>query len=255
MMSGYDNSSDTHQNDRPLAQYLWLGAIETLINAFIDLDGPTRARVASLDGLVVRVKILDPYLPFYLHFTREGIEVSEIAASPAQVRVNAKLFDLMRALLGTTPTSASGRPRVRVWGEAESVAELEALLSEFNLRTRAQHWLRGHLNLDVLWQKIRNHDPSWLQDFLPLPSLMRETLGELKLLNQSLQRQKEEFQSYRKKTQQQRTQDIIFLLLAFLALAGGISGDFSSASLASLNSERVLLLIMGVVLILSRLRQ
>lgn len=255
MMSGYDNSSDTHNNDRPLAQYLWLGGIETLINAFIDLDEPTRARVASLDGLVVRVKVLDPYLPFYLLFTSEGIEVSEVAPSPARVRVNAKLFDLMRTLLGATPTSASGRPRVRVWGEAESVAALEALLTDFNLRTRAQHWLREHLNMDVLWQKIRNHDPSWLQDFLPLPSLMRETLNELKQLNQSLRQQQEAFESYRKRTQQQRMQDMIFLLLAFLALAGGISGGFSAEAVGRMSSEQMLLLVMGVALILSRLRQ
>jgi hypothetical protein len=255
MMSGYDNLSDTHHNDRPLTQYLWLGGIETLINAFIDLDEPTRARVAALDGLVVRVKVLDPYLPFYLLFTPEGIEVSEIAPSPARVRVNAKLFDLMRTLLGATPTSASGRPRVRVWGEAESVAALEALLNDFNLRTRAQHWLREHLNMDVLWQKIRNHDPSWLQDFLPLPSLMRETLHELKQLNQSLRQQQEAFAHYRQHAQRQRLQDMIFMLLAFLALAGGISGGFSAEAVSRMSSEQILLLVMGVALILSRLRQ
>lgn len=255
MMAGSDKHNDTHSDGRPLAQYLWLGSIEALINAFIDLDEPTRERVASLHGLVVRVKVLDPYLPFYLYFTREGIEVCEVAPEPARVRINARLFDLMRTLLGATPVSASGRPRVRVWGEAESVATLEALLHDFNLRTRAQEWLRGHLNLDTLWQKIRNHDPSWLQDFLPLPSLMRETLNELKLLNQNLKAQQEEFERYRHGTQQQRARDIIFLALAFLALLGGLTGSFSTESLTSLSGERLLLLVMGLALLLSRLRQ
>ncbi|MDQ8036289.1 MAG: SCP2 sterol-binding domain-containing protein [Pedobacter sp.] len=255
MMSAYDNYGDNPAHERPLAQYLWLGAIETLINAFVDLDAPTRARVLSLDGLVVRVKVMDPYLPFYLYFTAEGIEVSEVAPAPAHVRVNARLFDLMRTLLGTTPVSASGRPRVRVWGDAESVAELEALLTDFNLRTRAQHWLREHLNMDVLWQKIRNHDPSWLQDFLPLPGLMRETLNELKQLNQNLRAQQEEFERYRQSTRQQRSQDMVFLLLAFVALAGGLGGGLSAEALSQLDGERILLLVMGLVLILSRLRQ
>lgn len=252
MMAGSDNNNN---DGRPLARYLWLGSIEALINAFIDLDEPTRERVASLHGLVVRVKVLDPYLPFYLYFTQEGIEVCDVAPSPARVRINARLFDLMRTLLGTAPVSSSGRPRVRVWGEADSVAALEALLHDFNLRTRAQEWLRGHLDLDTLWKKIRNHDPSWLQDFLPLPSLMRETLSELKLLNQNLKTQLEEFEAYRSRTQQQRVRDIIFLGLAFLALLGGLTGSFSSATLANLSNERILLLIMGLALVLSRLRQ
>lgn len=255
MMSANDNSGDNNNENRPLAQYLWLGAIETLINAFVDLDAPTRARVLSLDGLVVRVKVMDPYLPFYLYFTAEGIEVSEVAPAPAHVRVNARLFDLMRTVLGAAPVSASGRPRIRVWGDAESVAELEALLTDFNLRTRAQAWLHEHLNMDVLWQKIRNHDPSWLQDFLPLPGLMRETLSELKQLNQNLRAQQEEFERYRHKSGQQRTQDIIFLLLGFLALAGGLGDGFSAEALTQLDGEKIMLLVMGLVLILSRLRQ
>jgi hypothetical protein len=254
MMAGYDNNND-NRDGRPLTQFLWLGAIETLINAFIDLDQPTRERVASLHGLVVRVKVMDPYLPFYLYFTHEGIEVCDVAPAPARVRINARLFDLMRTLLGSSPTSASGRPRVRVWGEAESVEALESLLEDFNLRTKSQQWLRDHLNMDSLWQKIRNHDPSWLQDFLPLPSLMRETLGELKLLNQNLLTQQQEFERYRRETQRQRAQDIVFMLLAFLALLGGLTGSFSSQSLSSLDTERLLLLVMGVVLIVSRLRK
>jgi hypothetical protein len=254
MMAGFDNNNNSHDG-RQLAQYLWLGAIETLINSFIDLDEPTRRHVASLHGLVVRVKLLDPYLPFYLYFTKEGIEVCDTAPAPASVRVNARLFDLMRSLLGASPVSSSGRPRIRIWGEAESVATLDALLHDFNLRTRAQEWLRGHLNLESLWEKIRNHDPSWLKDFLPMPGLMRETLSELKRLNQHLDTQQAVFERYRQETQQQRIRDILFLTLAFLALLGGLTGSFSTQSLSALNSEHILLLATGLALIFSRLRR
>lgn len=252
-MAGHDNYNDTDAGSTNLGRYLWLGAIETLINAFIDLDGPTRERVYSLQGLVVRVKILDPYLPFYLYFTQEGIEVCEEAPVPAQVRINARLFDLMRTLLGTPAVSSSGRPRIRVWGEAESVGQLEALLVEFNLRTRAQQWLRAHLNLESLWHKIRNHDPSWIQDFMPLPSLMRETLHEIRQLNQNLQRQQLEFDAYRQKTGRQRTYDLIFLVLIFFALLGGTTGNLSPTHLSQLTTQQLLLLAMGAVMMLSRL--
>ena len=256
MTAGHDkNNNDHHADSRPLAQHLWLGAIETLINAFIDLDEPTRARVASLHGLVVRVKVLDPYLPFYLFFTREGIEVCDVAPAPARVRVNARLFVLMRTLLGAAPVSASGRPRIRVWGDAGSVAVLEDLLHDFNLRTRAQHWLREHLNMENLWQKIRSHDPTWLQDFLPLPNLMRETLAELKALNQNLQLQQDEFLRYREEMRRQRSNDILFLAVAFAALIAGLTNGLSSESLTTLSHERLLLVLAGVALVLSRLRR
>lgn len=253
MMAGYDNNNASGGDNRQLGRYLWMGLIETLINAFIDLDAPTREQVRSLRGLVVRVKVLDPYLPFYLLFTSEGIEVSDEAPSPAQVRINARLFDLMRTLLGAAPVSASGRPRVRVWGEAESVAQLETLLTDYNLRTRAQDWLRSHLNLEQLWHKIRNHDPSWIQDFLPLPGLMRETLAELRQVNHNLQRQQEEFERYRLRARRQRVQDLLFLSAAFLALLAGLYGDLATR-LGELRTEQVLLLAVAVALLLSRLR-
>lgn len=253
MMANRHNN-DKNDNDRQLVQHLWLGAIETLINGFIELDASTRERVTALHGLVVRVKVLEPYLPFYLFFTREGIEVCDVAPSPARVRVNARLFDLMRTLLGASPVSASGRPRVRVWGESESVAILEDLLKDFNLRTRAQQWLQGHLNLDGLWQKIRNHDPSWLQDFMPLPGMMRETLKELRAINQHLAQQKEAFEQYQLRSQQQRRRDLWIMLLAFFIIFGGLTGTLNLETLSTLSPDRLLLLLVGVALVLSRLR-
>lgn len=254
MMAGFDKNNAPGGDDRQLGRYLWLGAIETLINAFIDLDAPTREHVRSLRGLVVRVKILDPYLPFYLLFTEEGIEVSDEAPTPAQVRINSRLFDLMRTLLGAAPVSASGRPRVRVWGEAESVAQLETLLTDYNLRTRAQQWLREHLNMEQLWYKIRNHDPSWLKDFLPLPGMMRETLAELRMVNQNLLRHQEEFALYRQQARRQRVQDLLFLSVAFLALLGGLSGELLAQRPDALRPDQILLLVMAALLLLSRLR-
>ena len=254
MMAGYDNYTPPGADDRQLGRYLWMGAIEALINAFVDLDDATRDQVRALSGLVVRVKILDPYLPFYLIFTDEGIEVGDEAPSPAQVRVNARLFDFMRTLLGASPVTASGRPRVRVWGEADSVARLESLLSDYNLRTRAQQWLRQHLNLEQLWHKIRNHDPSWLRDFMPLPGLMRETLAEIRLVNQNLLMQQQEFERYRVHARRQRLQDLMFLSTAVVALLAGLSGQLQMSRLGDLQSGQVLLLVMAALLLVSRLR-
>lgn len=253
-MADHENHNNNTDDRGPLARHLWLGAIETLINTFIDLDPATHDRVAELDGLVVRVKILDPYLPFYLLFTREGIEVSDVSPTPARVRVNARLFDLMRTLLGTSPINASGRPRVRVWGESESVAVLESLLNDFNLRTRAQQWTHDHLNLDIFWQKIRNHDPSWLQDLLPLPGMMRETIKELRLINEQLNVQRTTFENYRLSNNKERRRDLLLILVVFICISTALNTNFSLAMLAGLNIERLVLLLMGALLIFFRLR-
>ncbi|MDP2226756.1 MAG: SCP2 sterol-binding domain-containing protein [Moraxellaceae bacterium] len=254
MMAGYDNNDNNEDSNRPLAQHLWLGAVETVINGFIDLDSDTGEQLVALSGLIVRVKLADPYLSFYLYFTPEGIEVCDVAPGPARVRVNARLYDLLRLLLGKPSTSRSGRPRVRLWGDATQVARLEALLNDFNLRTRAREWLQGHLDIRSLWERIRRHDPSWLQDVLPLPGLMRDALGELRQLNRNLQQQQEDMARFRHDIGKQRTQDLLYLLLAFMALLGGLTGGFSTAALAELNAERLLLLVAGLALVLSRLR-
>lgn len=255
MMAGQDNYyKNSHEEGRPLAQHLVLGLIETLLNNFIELDAATRDQISALDGLIVRVKLADPYLAFYLYFTKEGIEVCDVAPGPAKVRVNARVYDLMRTLLGTSSHTSSGRPRVRVWGEASNVAALEHLLAEYNLRTRAREWLHGHLDLNSIWERIKRHDPSWLQDFLPMPGMLRDALSELRQLNQNLQRHQEELETFRQRINRQRAQDLLIMLVAFIIVLGGLTGGFTSSSLASLTPERILLLLAGIALVASRLR-
>ena len=255
MMAGHDDINNNNSADgRPLAQHLVLGLIETLLNSFIELDKGTRERVTELSGLIVRVKLVDPYQAFYLYFTSEGVEVCDIAPGPARVRVNARVYDLMRTLLGTSSRTSSGRPRVRVWGEAESVAALEALLDDFNVRTRAREWLHGHLDLNAIWERIRRHDPSWLNDFLPLPGLMRDALAELRQLNENLQRHQEELERFRAQSNRQRSLDLVMMLLALVIVLGGLTGGFTVAAVANLTPERILLIMAGLALVLSRLR-
>ena len=219
MMAGHDNFNNNDTADgRPLAQHLVLGLIETLLNNFIELDNATRERVAALSGLIVRVKLTDPYHTFYLYFTTEGIEVWDVAPGPARVRVNARVYDLMRTLLGAPPRTHSGQSRVHIWGEAESVVALEALLNDFNVRTRAREWLHEHFDLNALWKRIRRHDPSWLQDFLPLPGLMREALNELRQLNENLQRHQGELERFRSQSNRQRTLDLMIMMLAMVVV-------------------------------------
>ena len=110
------------------------------------------------------------------------------------------------------------------------------------------------MDISSLWEKIRRHDPSWLQDFLPLPGMMRDALNELRQLNYNLQRHQEELETFRQRINRQRAKDLLIMLVAVVVMIGGLTGGFTTASLAGLTPERILLLIAGLALIISRLR-
>ena len=88
-----------------------------------------------------------------------------------------------------------------------------------------------------------------------MPSLMRDTLVELRSLNQSLRQQQEELQRFRTELRQQRMQDLIFLLLAFTAIALGLGGLHGIGDISQLNGDKIALLVMGVALVADRIRR
>ncbi len=252
-MAARHNNKSKQKADLSVAHHLWLGVLETVLNSFASIDENTNARIAALDGLVVRVKLLEPYQVFFLLFTREGIEVSAEQPGVVKVRMGGRLMDIMSYLLGITPGEDSRR--IRLWGESDSILGLRALLKDFNLRTAAQHWLREHLNLEKLWDKLKRHDPSWLSDFMPVPGQMREALKELQSLNANLKQQQLELAQFRESLRQQRLYDLISLIVAFVAISAGLGLTDLERQWSALSGQQILLMVTGVVLILSRLQK
>ncbi len=178
-----------HQRTTSIA-YFWLNSLESLLNAFVDLDPTTRRQLDLLDGLVVRVKTFAPYQVFYLLFTTDGIEVSPRPQGEVQVRLSGKVRDLVWTLLGLESESyAEAKGHLNIWGDSSITNHLRALLQDFNLRSAAGHWLKNHWPLNMLWQKLSEQDLSWLQDLQPLPALIRQTREELAALKTDVQRQ------------------------------------------------------------------
>ena len=83
---------------------------------------------------------------------------------------------------------------------------------------------------------------------------MRDALNELRQLNHNLQRHQEELETFRQRLNRQRKQDLLIMMVAFLVILGGLTGGLTSAALTALTPERILLLIAGLTLVLSRLR-
>jgi hypothetical protein len=255
-MTGNENNKHTgkRKTEQPAAHLLLLGTIETLLNALIELDEESLARSMALEGLVVRVKVLEPYSVFYLLFTSEGIEVSDDQPGTVKVRLGGRLMDIMAYVVGVTPPEDSHR--LRLWGDAESIRLLRGMLQDFNLRTAAQRWLREHVNMDGLWGKMRNHDPSWLTDLLPMPGMMRDTLRELGELKQALRQQQDELARLRTELRQQRRQDLVMLAMAVVAISLGLGGvPLSGTALLQMGGDRIALVVIGIALAASRVRR
>ena len=99
-MSSHHTEEKEHARKPALIQELMLGGLESLINAFIDLDADTQAQCRSREGLIVRVKSADPYGVFYVLFTDHGIELSSQSPGMAKVRVGGSAIAIVGALLG-----------------------------------------------------------------------------------------------------------------------------------------------------------
>jgi hypothetical protein len=249
-----ESQANTKMSKNQDATYLGLGTLEALLNSFIELDTLTKEETAALTGLIVRIKIIEPYLHFYLIFTDEGIEVAEQSPEPAHVRLNARLIDIIRLVFGTSDNRHKAY-RVRLWGQAEDVNAFRSLISNFNLRNRAQEWIQTNTNLGVIWQKILNYDPTWLNDFLPLPKLMREAFLEVKSLRSTVTEQSEQIQKLESFLQKQRHQDILFISLGFILILMSLFFSLGSIDIEDLSWKNITLILSGLVIILFRLRR
>lgn len=197
-------SGDNNQYQTNSLAYFWLNSLESLLNAFVELDPSTRSQLLILDGIVVRVKTFAPYQVFYLLFTPDGIEVSPRPQGEVQVRLSGRVRDLVWTLLGLeSEQRAESKGHLHLWGDANTLNGLRFLLQEFNLRSAAGQWLKSHWPLNALWQKLSQQDLTWLADLQPLPSLIKQTREEIAALKVEVECQQKSLDILQKALQQQ----------------------------------------------------
>ncbi|HQV79493.1 MAG: SCP2 sterol-binding domain-containing protein [Moraxellaceae bacterium] len=220
------SSAHFHHQPSSLA-YFWLNSLESLLNAFVDLDPATRNQLTQLDGIVVRVKTFAPYQVFYLLFTPQGIEVSPKPQGDVQIRLSGKVRDLVWTLLGLeSEQHAESKGHLHLWGETTLLQQLRHLLQEFNLRSAAAHWIKTHLPINALWQKLTEQDLSWLRDLQPIPELIKQTRAEVAALNAEVQSQKAQLATLEKLSSQQidHTRTLLTLIKILIVCNVGLIG-------------------------------
>jgi hypothetical protein len=219
-------SQQFHQQHAPSSlAYFWLNSLESLLNAFVELDPTTRHQLVQLEGIVVRVKTFAPYQVFYLLFTSHGIEVSPQPQGEVQIRLSGKVRDLVWTFLGLESEQyAESKGHLHLWGDNTLLQQLRGLLQEFNIRSAIAHWLKSHLPLNALWHKLSEQDLSWLRDLQPIPELIKQTRQEIALLNTELQQQKQQINDLQQLVKQQLDYSklLIKLSVSLIALSSGL---------------------------------
>lgn len=231
---------------------LGLGVVESLLNACIEHDELIRAQVLSREGLVVRVKTSDPVLTAYLLFTAHGIEISSRQPGPASVRINGSMLSMLGVLSGQQ--RLDNAHRIRLWGDSDSVNWLVDLLQETNVRSVFARWLREHINITELWQKIRRHDPSWLSDLMPMPGMLREALSEIHQLKVTMAEQERAWAARELAWAKQKRWDMFSLATVLLALlATVLPGETLAARVGGLGHAELMAIALGIGLGCSRI--
>lgn len=219
------SSAHYHHHSQSSLGYFWLNSLESLLNAFVDLDPTTRHQLVELEGIVVRVKTFAPYQVFYLLFTAQGIEVSPKPLGEVQVRLSGKVRDLVWTLLGLeSEQHAESRGHLHLWGDTNLLQQLRHLLQEFNLRSAAAHWIKTHWPINALWQKLTEQDLSWLRDLQPLPTLIKQTRAEIAALSLEVQSQQKQLTEVQSLLQQQMSQTrlLVKLTSSMIVMSVGI---------------------------------
>ena len=195
--------------------YFWLNSLESLLNAFVDLDPTTRHQLVQLEGIVVRVKTFAPYQVFYLLFTSHGIEVSPQPQGEVQIRLSGKVRDLVWTFLGLESEQyAEAQGHLHLWGDNTLLQQLRSLLQEFNIRSAIAHWIKSHLPLNALWNKLTEQDLSWLRDLQPIPELIKQTRQEIAELHCEIKQQKQEILDLQQLVKQQLDYSKLLLKLS-----------------------------------------
>lgn len=260
MSSGPQSPHRDRDQQAPLAGDLLLGALEAILNAALDLDPATKTELAALQGTVIRLRLADPHRIYYLLIDDDGVALESQLPSDrhVDVRIQTTWSTLLCRFLGWQHDH-SYHDSFRVAGDQARIDALQHVLQGFNLRALGQTWLREHLDFHGLLDKLKQREPGWIAEFAPIPGLLKDALAELRQLNQSLHAQQQEFVHFQQRLARQRSRDIVFLMVATLALVSVFSQPLAQMNVAdtlrSLEPRDWLLIITSFALIISRLQQ
>lgn len=250
------NQDPLRMQEQPsVTRFLMLGALETLINQALELEGQTSERLASLHGTVVRVRCTSPEFSLYLLVCEDGVEILEHYEGHVDIRVRSSLGALLHWIMtaGVPPEEEN----IQITGPDASVDLLVQALQSFDIWSALRRWLDEHVRVQDLVALLRREDPRWLETLSRVSgdlTQLQEEIGSQRLLQEDIL---DEIRALRRAMGIQRRLDLTFVCLGLiLLLAAFASADGQLPVLISSiqqNTQALLLASFGLTLIVSRI--
>lgn len=240
-------------------QFLVLGTLEVLLNQAVVLHPQGPATLEKLAGKVIRVRAYNPDFIFYCLVERDGIELSTSYDGDAHVRLRGSTGSLLYRVLATPgDDTGTADDEIRVAGEPQAVADVQAALDTFNLVGALRTWLREHVAMPEVFGLLRQHDPAWLERLQDLPQLVGQVLEELRRQSLVQQQVLDEMRALKNALREERRTDIVCTtagtaLLALALLTAMDKLPLFATDLPAAREQAWVLATLGLALMLSRL--
>jgi hypothetical protein len=244
------------EEQRSLTRFLALGALETVLNQALALESQAAARLSSLHGTVIRVRLERPATSIYLLLAEDGIEVLHDYEGSVDIRIRTSLGALVQWLL------APGQPqddndRIRISGREPQLGILLSAVAEFDLWTALRRWLDEHVRLEDVLALLRREDPRWLgrlEQVCGQVDLIAEELGRQRLLQEEIL---DAMHGLQRGMRRERRLDLLFLCSGMTLMFGAFATATGQIPVLWLEVEAgaqtLLLASLGLTLILSRI--
>lgn len=238
----------------PSASFLY-GLLADLLNQALTSNEDGRARLAALDGTVVRIRAEKPAWALYVLIREEGIELRPSHDGAVDVRLRGPLGAMLHWLFIADQDQPA--ESLRIHGAGETRQRLRDLAGEFSLWTLVRSWFEDHVPLAALLDLLRHEDPVWLTRLSELPDqigALATQMARYQLLQEDIL---EEVRGLRREMRRARRFDLAFTLGGMVLIALSLLhafGNGHSAWLALAGDPLSLALIsLGIALIAGRL--
>jgi hypothetical protein len=243
------------QEQPSITRFLMLGALETLLNQALEMEGNTGERLQALHGTVVRLRCERPSFSLYLLICEDGIEILENYEGRIDVRVRSSLGALLQWIL--TAGAPPEENNIQINGADETVDLLVRALQEFDLWSTLRLWLDQHVRMHDVLTLLRREDPRWLATLERLSSdvsSLGEEIGRQRLLQEEIL---EEIRGLKAGLRRERSLDMVSLLAgAALLFAAFASSDGQLPILIQdiqQGTQTLFLASLGLTLVLTRI--
>lgn len=108
-------------------------ALERTVNRLLALDPEARGRLAALEGKLVEIDVRAPAIRFYVEPGADGLRLRPVAGREPDTVISGPALALVRTGLRRDPRGPALAEGVRISGDAQAGAALQAILQELDI--------------------------------------------------------------------------------------------------------------------------